>query len=347
MLPRETSVRQLKMLRDITKGKDIGDLTSKDRLNMEVPNLQYVGNPVDKKDGVESWEEFSKHDSQLQTIAFKSKLVNKPLIKKDKNTMNECENVLKFKDFEKNWKPEESKKTKRTEVAKDILKEDYVSTHQAISPNIKPEGYKIGDIYYYLNDSRFKTQEKIYYVIKDIKNGNVHSVSIDNKYQDNPSTLELNDDIKSDKARIKPKNDIETFESFKLKDVSPKEEKQPEYTMLGEEKEPKSNPNFGYAAVRDREIKKIAFFNNFTIDPSTPKERQILNAGQLIDNGKVRGYVNRIEGSKVFVESLDEPMKIVEISLKDAVKPPVEREETIKKFNEISEELNKEFLKDK
>ena len=117
--------------------------------------------------------------------------------------------------------------------------------------------------------------------------------------------------------------------------------------MLGKEKEPKSNPNFGIGAVKDQEIKKIAFFNNFPIDPKTPKERPILNAGQFIHTEKVRGYVNRVEGTKVFVESLDEPMKIVEISLKDAVKKPVEPEETIKKFNEIVDELNKEFLKNK
>ena len=90
--------------------------------------------------------------------------------------------------------------------------------------------------------------------------------------------------------------------------------------MLGEQKEPKTNPNFGYAAVRDQEIKKIAWFNNYVIDPETPKERPILNAGQFIDNDTVKGYVNRIDGKNVYVESLDEPMTIKKFNIKDVVK---------------------------
>ena len=83
MLPKETSVRQLKKLRQETKGKDIGDITTNDRLNKNLPNIQYIGNPVDK--GIESWEEFSKKDSSLQTIAFKSKIVNKSIVKENIN----------------------------------------------------------------------------------------------------------------------------------------------------------------------------------------------------------------------------------------------------------------------
>ena len=55
-------------------------------------------------------------------------------------------------------------------------------------------------------------------------------------------------------------------------------------------------------------------------DPPTPKERPVLNAGQFIDNDTVKGYVNRIEGKDVYVESLEEPMVIKKFSLKDAVK---------------------------
>jgi len=36
----------------------------------------------------------------------------------------ELNNLQSFDDFEKNWKPEEQKKTKRTEVGLDIVKED-------------------------------------------------------------------------------------------------------------------------------------------------------------------------------------------------------------------------------
>ena len=113
-------------------------------------------------------------------------------------------------------------------------------------------------------------------------------------------------------------------------------EKKSEYTMLGPEKKEDTNPLFGYAAVRDQQIKKIGPFSSFTKmkDPPTPKERPILNAGIYIETESVRGYINRIEGSTVFVESLDEPMKIVEVKLKDAVKLTKEKKDEIKKFSE-------------
>lgn len=79
---------------------------------------------------------------------------------------------------------------------------------------------------------------------------------------------------------------------------------------------------FGFAQVKDQTIKKIGSFTSFTkmINPSTPRMRPVLNAGQFIDNDIVQGYVNRIEGGKVFVESIENPGEIVEVSLKDAVK---------------------------
>ena len=84
-------------------------------------------------------------------------------------------------------------------------------------------------------------------------------------------------------------------------------------------KEPKSDPNFGIGAVKAQEIKKITDFN--VIDPPTPKERTIGgNAGVFIDNDIVKGYVNRIEGKDVYVESLDNPLVIQKFSLKDVVK---------------------------
>ncbi len=274
MLPRETTIRQLRKLRIETKGKDIGDITSTDRLNYKIPNLQSIGNPVDT--GIESWEEFSKKDSQLQTIAFKSKLVNKPLAKNlNKNMKNITEKITSFDDF-------------------DI--DEYQSTTE-----------------------------------------NDHDLDWIKKKKKENKIKNLDDEIQTDSA----------LESFK-EPKKIKEEKQPEYTILGKEKENKSNPIYGIGQTKDYEIKKLAWFNNIgPIDPPTPKERSILNAGQFIHTDKVRGYVNRIEGNKVFVESLDEPMKIIEISLKDAIKPSITPEETIKKFNDIVDELNKEFLKDK
>jgi len=79
---------------------------------------------------------------------------------------------------------------------------------------------------------------------------------------------------------------------------------------------------FGFAGVKNATIKKIGSFTSFTkmINPPTPKERTVLNAGQFIDNDIVQGYVNRVEGGKVFIEPLETPGEIIEVSLKDAIK---------------------------
>ena len=131
--------------------------------------------------------------------------------------------------------------------------------------------------------------------------------------------LETDDDLFNDEYSINDElESVKTFEAFSIP-AAKKEEKQPEYTILGEEKEPKSNPNFGIGAVKAQEIKKISDFN--LIDPPTPKERTIGgNAGVFIDNEKVKGYLNRIEGKDAYVESLEDPMVIKKFSLKDVIK---------------------------
>lgn len=246
MLPRETTVRQLKKLRQETKGTDIGDLTTNDRMNKGVPNLQYIGNPVDHK--IESWEEFAAKDSKLQTIAFKSKLVNKSVSENKYSNMDKIENVLKFKDFDEN-----------DEKSKFHIKEGPEKGNNKIvtseRPNAKP-------------------------------------------------------------APQKPKSKIDG-----IKEAN----EMPKYTMLGQEKEYKSNPLFGIGEVKSQEIKKITDFN--IIDPHTPKERPILNAGVFIDNDMVQGYVNRIDGRDVYVESVEEPMVIKKFNIKDVVKLKKETKE--------------------
>lgn len=86
--------------------------------------------------------------------------------------------------------------------------------------------------------------------------------------------------------------------------------------------EEESGNLFGFSQVKNSTIKKVGSFSSFTkmINPKTPKERPVLNAGQFVDNNVVSGYINRIEGNKVYVESLDKPGEIIEVSLKDAVK---------------------------
>lgn len=86
--------------------------------------------------------------------------------------------------------------------------------------------------------------------------------------------------------------------------------------------EKESGNLFGFSQVKNSTIKKVGSFSSFTkmINTKTPKERSVLNAGQLVDNNVVSGYINRIEGNKVYVESLDNPGEIIEVSLNDALK---------------------------
>ena len=55
-LPLQSTVNQLKKLRKLTKGIDIGDRISD--INKKVANIQYIRNPIDT--GIESYEKFLK-----------------------------------------------------------------------------------------------------------------------------------------------------------------------------------------------------------------------------------------------------------------------------------------------
>jgi hypothetical protein len=382
MLPQETSVRQLKKLRAETKGTDIGDLTKDDRLNHNVPNLQYIGNPIDT--GIESWQEFCQKDSSVQTIAFKSKLVNKPIVKENKTkNMND---IKMFEDFEDDFNDEEIlQKYKKPDYEDRDIEPSYYEEYPDKNPtdldNIDEIDRKdmIDLIYDY---SQFEKEElenmsdeELENIYDDLEIGvgdhdedleesikkfenfeKVKESRLDkNLYQDEEGRrhsryddliirkmedeeqefferplegeieeideLETDDDIFNEDDIINDEEEFEsikTFEAFSVP-AAKKEEKQPEYTLLGQEKEPKSNPNFGIGAVKAQEIKKISDFN--LIDPPTPKERTIGgNAGVFIDNGTVKGFLNRIEGKDAYIESVDDPMVIKKFSIKDVVK---------------------------
>lgn len=376
MLPRVSSVKQMKKLRKSTKN-DIGDITTK---SSKSPNITFIGNPMDKH--VDTYEEFAAKDSQLQTIAFKSKLVNKPLVKNEnkKDMSDKIQNLLNFEDFDKEMKTEKlpAPKTKRTDVAKDVIKE-------------KAKNYKTLNFTDFLNedideieeleelasdDDEFSEEEAILDEEEANDDDKLHKLSdfsdigdefededegdVDEEDDDDDDIIirrfdfeeeDDNEDIQDEEDTIEDEdiiedeeelefgqlgdgedeedvaanyadlyNDVLKFESFHLKDVTPKKKEMPKYTMLGEEQELESDPNFGVAAVKDKDNRKIAWFDTFLIDPPTPKERPILNAGQFIDNDIVKGYVNRIEGKNVYIESLDDPLTIKKFSLKDAVK---------------------------
>ena len=55
-LPRKSTVDQLKRLRKITKGVDIGDRISD--MNKQGANIHYIQNPIDS--GIESYEDYMK-----------------------------------------------------------------------------------------------------------------------------------------------------------------------------------------------------------------------------------------------------------------------------------------------
>jgi len=68
-LPRQSTVDQLKRLRKLTKGIDIGDRISD--MNKQGANIHYISNPVDT--GIESIEHYWKHNNPVKPTVTKSK----------------------------------------------------------------------------------------------------------------------------------------------------------------------------------------------------------------------------------------------------------------------------------
>lgn len=61
-LPQESTVAQLKKLRKLTKGVDIGDRISD--MNAQGANIQYIKNPIDT--GIESFQDFEKKNKKFR-----------------------------------------------------------------------------------------------------------------------------------------------------------------------------------------------------------------------------------------------------------------------------------------
>jgi hypothetical protein len=68
-LPRKSSVDQLKKLRKLTKGIDIGDRIAD--MSKNSANINYIQNPIDT--GIESYEDFEKNTDKLFHDDFDSK----------------------------------------------------------------------------------------------------------------------------------------------------------------------------------------------------------------------------------------------------------------------------------
>ncbi len=75
-LMRQSSVDQLKMVRKLSKGTDIGDRIS--NMNKEGSNIQYIQNPIDS--GIESYEDFEKSNKNFQP-SWNLKHLNSPFKK--------------------------------------------------------------------------------------------------------------------------------------------------------------------------------------------------------------------------------------------------------------------------
>lgn len=66
-----------------------------------------------------------------------------------------------------------------------------------------------------------------------------------------------------------------------------------------------------------KNMKTLRDWQTYTSKPR--KERDILNAGRFIETDKVKGYINRIVGSDVYIETLD-GSGIIKVNIKDVVK---------------------------
>ena len=74
--------RSLDQLKKVMKaiGDDVGTKSSKGESSL--PNAYWLDNPITSNRKIDTYEQFIKKDNKLQTKAFQSKLVNKPLVNK-------------------------------------------------------------------------------------------------------------------------------------------------------------------------------------------------------------------------------------------------------------------------
>jgi len=313
MLP-ESSLRQLKKLRKDVKGIDINDRVDKDETTL--PNLYWMENPVDGE-RIQSYDEFTKKDNKKQTVAFKSKLVNKPLVNKklkENNNIAICPNCDNKFDY-LSVKESGMKYVKCPKCDNVVTQKNYKNMKLEKFENFENSEEESGTYLIYSDDNEFV----------ELYRGDFNSIE-DAWEKADEIYVEKNQEIEHYDV-VGPFNSDEEINKWKLtfddEGIQDKAfEKKLNDAFSGVDADEESKNLFGFAQVKDRTIKKIGSFTTFTkmIDPKPPRERPVLNAGQFIDNDIVQGYVNRIEGSKVFIESVENPGEIVEISLKDAVK---------------------------
>lgn len=92
-------------------------------------------------------------------------------------------------------------------------------------------------------------------------------------------------------------------------------------------------------------MKNMKTIKNWFSENTPKKEMSIGLVGKYIDNGKVKGYINRIEGSYAYIDSISEPYGLIKIKLKDAIKGYKKEKEEIISDISISGPNNKNVAK--
>ncbi len=75
-------------------------------------------------------------------------------------------------------------------------------------------------------------------------------------------------------------------------------------------------------------MKNMKTIANWHSEDSPKKEFNINLIGKFIDTGKIKGYIQRIEGNDVYIDSIVEPLGVTKMKLKDAIKAYKPKKET-------------------
>jgi len=121
--------------------------------------------------------------------------------------------------------------------------------------------------------------------------------------------------------------DTSTYENAMENLMSYNESKIITFEMFCEgKKEPKETAEKTIPEI-NREIKTIANWHS----ENTPKREFNINLiGKFIDNGTVKGYINRLEGNIVFIENIVEPLGLVKLTVDEAIKAYKPKKEIVK-----------------
>lgn len=156
-----------------------------------------------------------------------------------------------------------------------------------------------------------------------------------------PNSLWISDPIDSHKSG---KRHISTYEDTWSTDIPDPTES--ELKMKNENMKIKKFDQLFENGPNDTPIeimRNMKTIKNWTNDVPNAKRPMVpLNFGRYIESAKVRGYISRIEGNDVYVSSIDEPTKLVKITLKEAIKGyKPEKEKVVKLDMSIAGPNNK------